>query len=213
MSEVILIVDDDEASSFIFSKNLKSLGLDCDSVSNGEDAIKYIQKNKPRLILLDIMLSGISGIEVLKVIREQYDKVELPVIMITQMSKEDDVVQALEDGANDYITKPVNVNIAKARIHTQLTMSDLHNKSVHHKEIETLNSIIITYNHEINNPLAVVVGNIRSDISEMDNNNLNRIRKSADRITEIVKKIKNLTEKDVIEKVRYSDTDDMIKLK
>jgi DNA-binding response OmpR family regulator len=212
MNDRILIVDDDKESSFIIKNKLAKFGYQCDIEGSAEGALTYLKNDRPSLILLDVMLPNKSGIDFLTEVRASFSKIELPIIMITLNSSDDDIVEALELGANDYITKPLHFQIAKARIDTQLTLNALHVKSVDLKEVETLNIIITTYNHEINNPLMVIIGNIRDDISQMSDDNLRRIRVSANIITEIVKSIREVTSSS-IETVEYNEHIKMLKLK
>ncbi|MDP7320614.1 MAG: response regulator [Bacteriovoracaceae bacterium] len=121
----VLIVDDDEASLFILTKMLNENGYEVEVANDGLTALQYIDREPPCLVLLDLGLPKIKGEEVLKRIRKKRDRVLLPIVVITLKKDEDNVVECLEMGANDYLTKPVNVNIALARIEMHLEMSTL----------------------------------------------------------------------------------------
>ncbi|MAX65896.1 MAG: response regulator [Halobacteriovoraceae bacterium] len=121
----VLIVDDDEASLFILTKMLNENGYEVEVANDGLTALQYIDREPPCLVLLDLGLPKVKGEEVLKRIRKKRDRVLLPIVVITLKKDEDNVVECLEMGANDYLTKPVNVDIALARIEMHLEMSTL----------------------------------------------------------------------------------------
>lgn len=88
---------------------------------SGSRALSIIAEQRVDLVLLDVMMPGMSGVETLRHLRRYRSLADLPVIMVTANTSSDDVVQALDQGANDYITKPVDFSVAVARIRTQLT--------------------------------------------------------------------------------------------
>jgi DNA-binding response OmpR family regulator len=111
----LLVVEDDPASQDMLVRRLASRGFRVATVSDGEAALKFVDSSLPDLILLDINLPGVSGLEVLKRIRESYTRDQLPVILVTALADSDDVVKGLEAGANDYIAKPINFSVLLAR--------------------------------------------------------------------------------------------------
>src|SRR5262249_52111519 len=98
-------------------------GFDVTEADSGLAAIDLIQKRTFDLILLDIMMPGIDGLETLRRIRRQKSSSALPVIMVTAKAESSNIVEALELGANDYVTKPVDLDVALARVKTQLDRS------------------------------------------------------------------------------------------
>ena len=105
----ILVDDDNEDNRDMLSRRLSRRGYDSVVVDSGEAALDYIQNNHSvGLVLLDIMMPGIDGIETLKRIRQTYSRQQLPVLMVTAKAQSDDMVRAFELGANDYITKPID---------------------------------------------------------------------------------------------------------
>lgn len=116
----VLIVDDVEDNRVILSRNLSRAGFEVESVDSGVEAIACVSTDPPDLILLDWMMPGLSGIDVLAAIREHYDASRLPIIMCTARDEASSIVTALNAGANDYIQKPVNFTIAIARVTAQL---------------------------------------------------------------------------------------------
>ena len=122
----LLVVDDNEMNRDMLSRRLARRGHTVETAVDGQQALDMIVKQNFNVILLDIMMPGISGIEVLKQIRESYSASELPVIMVTAKGDTDDVVAALKLGANDYVIKPLDFPIVMARVQTQLEMCYRH---------------------------------------------------------------------------------------
>ena len=117
----ILIVDDISDNRTILTRRFQRRGFDVVEADNGLTAIELIDKDPFDLVLLDVMMPGIDGIETLKRIRSQRSASALPVIMVTAKSESANVVDALELGANDYVTKPVDFAVALARVNTQIS--------------------------------------------------------------------------------------------
>ena len=117
------MVDDNEDNRDMLSRRLTRRGYQSVVVDSGEAALDYIQNNRNLgLVLLDIMMPGIDGIETLKRIRQTYSRNQLPVLMVTAKAQSDDMVRAFELGANDYITKPIDFAVTLARVETQLAI-------------------------------------------------------------------------------------------
>src|ERR1700733_11284371 len=117
----ILIVDDIGDNRTVLTRRFQRRGFDVVEADNGLTAIELIDKAPFDLVLLDVMMPGIDGIETLKRIRSQRSASALPVIMVTAKSESANIVDALELGANDYVTKPVDFAVALARVNTQIS--------------------------------------------------------------------------------------------
>lgn len=116
VSEKVLIIDDEMHIVELLRFNLETSGYKTIYSYDGFDGFIKAKEEKPDLILLDWMLPNISGIEVLKKIRQDADLKKIPVIMLTAKNMEDDKVEGLEVGADDYITKPFSIKELLARI-------------------------------------------------------------------------------------------------
>jgi two-component system alkaline phosphatase synthesis response regulator PhoP len=112
----ILIVEDDEDIQQLVGYNLIKAGFQVEYADSGEEALGKIKKQYPDLILIDIMLPGMDGIEVCKVLRTENETAEIPIIMLTAKGEETDIVEGFELGADDYITKPFSPKILLSRI-------------------------------------------------------------------------------------------------
>jgi two-component system response regulator MtrA len=117
MNARILVVDDDTALAEMIGIVLRTEGFDPSFSADGSEAVDAFRRTKPDLVLLDLMLPGIDGIEVCSRIREESG---VPIIMLTAKSDTADVVRGLESGADDYVVKPFNPKELVARIRTRL---------------------------------------------------------------------------------------------
>jgi DNA-binding response OmpR family regulator len=148
----LLIVDDDEANREGLSRRLQRHGYSVCGAPSGREAIELLGKRRFDLVLLDIMMPGMNGLEVLKSLRRVDSLLDLPIIMVTARGDSQDVVEALELGANDYLTKPLDFPIVLARIRTQLTLKraeEALREADRHKD-----EFLAVLSHELRNPLA-----------------------------------------------------------
>jgi sigma-B regulation protein RsbU (phosphoserine phosphatase) len=118
----ILIVDDEELNSEGLARRLRGRGFAVITAKSGREAIERLGDDPFDLVLLDIMMPGMTGLEVLKFLRRVDSLIDLPIIMVTARGESEDIVEALELGANDYVTKPIDFPVALARIRTQLAL-------------------------------------------------------------------------------------------
>ncbi|HVN79006.1 MAG TPA: response regulator, partial [Terriglobia bacterium] len=117
----LLIVEDDEKVREVFSMRLKVAGYNVMMAEDGKQALAMIEDNHLDLILLDIEMPGMSGLEVLKHVRQQYSATALPIIMVSGSHSSDAIVKALNLGACDFVPKPIDFPVALARIRTQVS--------------------------------------------------------------------------------------------
>ncbi len=116
LNYTILAVDDEEHILELIEYNLKQQGFSIKTASSGEEAIYIMKNEKIELVLLDIMMDGMDGIEVLSIMKKDEELAHLPVIFLTAKTEEIDKVMGLELGADDYIAKPFGVRELAARI-------------------------------------------------------------------------------------------------
>lgn len=116
MKETILIVEDEKDIVKMLDYNLKKEGFKTLSARNGEDALDSANRDHPDLVILDLMLPGMDGLEVCKLLKGDTKTTSIPVIMLTAKSQESDKIVGLELGADDYMTKPFSPRELIARI-------------------------------------------------------------------------------------------------
>ncbi len=119
-NDTILAVDDEVHILELISFNLKSAGYNVVTALTGEEALKRCEVEKPSLVLLDIMLPGIDGLEVCRRLKGDHSTSNIPIIMLTARGDEVDKILGLELGADDYITKPFSVRELAARVKSLL---------------------------------------------------------------------------------------------
>jgi class 3 adenylate cyclase len=118
----LLVVDDNELNRDMLSRRLGARGFAVETAEDGARALQRLEQGGFDLVLLDVMMPGLSGIDVLQRVRERWPESDLPVIMATARDATEDVVEALRLGANDYVTKPLDFPVVLARVETQLTL-------------------------------------------------------------------------------------------
>ena len=118
----VLVVDDNESNREVLARRLSLRGYAVETAEDGEKALASVEASPPDLILLDVMMPGLSGFDVLERLRKRFEAGDLPVIMATARDASEDVVRALTLGANDYVTKPLDFPLVLARVRTHLEL-------------------------------------------------------------------------------------------
>ena len=121
----LLVVDDNEMNRSLIQIQLKRQGYTVSVAESGPQALNMLEEKHYDLVLLDIMMPGMNGLEVLEVIRRKHTMLNLPVIMVTADDLQESIIDAMQRGANDYLIKPLNMPVTIARIKSQLTSKDL----------------------------------------------------------------------------------------
>ena len=116
----VLVVEDEEDIMEVIRLNLEKEGYEVNHALSGEKALQLIEKKLPTLVLLDLMLPGINGLDLCRILKQNDRTKAIPVIMLTAKSEDADIVAGLEMGAEDYITKPFSPRVLLARVRTVL---------------------------------------------------------------------------------------------
>jgi two-component system phosphate regulon response regulator PhoB len=120
IQKTILAVDDERDILELLKYNLSKDGYKVVTAESGESALEVIRESNPDLILLDLMLPGMNGLEICRVIKENAQTKHIPIVMLTAKGEEADIVAGLEIGAEDYITKPFSPRVLLARMRAVL---------------------------------------------------------------------------------------------
>ncbi len=118
----LLVVDDNEMNRDLLSRRLSARGYTVALARDGTEALERIDAEPFDLVLLDVMMPGLSGFDVLKIVRGKHTRGDLPIIMVTAKDQSEDIVHALRLGANDYVTKPIDFAVALARTDAHLSL-------------------------------------------------------------------------------------------
>ncbi|HVO66975.1 MAG TPA: response regulator [Syntrophales bacterium] len=124
MTKKILVIDDEKGIVDLITYNLEKEGFDTIRAYDGESALELVKTKKPDLVILDLLLPGIRGLEVCKFIRRNPETETLPIIMLTAKGDQVDKILGLEMGADDYVTKPFNVRELIARVRAVLRRTE-----------------------------------------------------------------------------------------
>ncbi|MBF0297222.1 MAG: response regulator [Oligoflexia bacterium] len=209
---VILSVDDDPTNLLIIEQCFLDNHIII-STSSGKDALEKLSKKEnmqiPDLVLLDIMLPEMDGFEIIKKIREINS--EIPVIFITALTSPEDICKGLTAGAQDYITKPFNIQELRSRVNTHLNAGRYLKLVQEISHLEAVQAMITSLAHEINNPLTIALSNLDfiDCVDEEQNSIKSTINNNLLRIATVIKKIEHLKK---IEFTSYFGNKKMIKL-
>ncbi|MDD2904105.1 MAG: response regulator transcription factor [Syntrophales bacterium] len=118
--ERLLVIEDDEDILQLLKYNLAKEGYEVTGVMSGEEAAKALKSSLPDLVLLDLMLPGVDGLDVCRQLKRNAQTGQIPIIMLTAKGEEADIVTGLELGADDYITKPFSPRVMLARVRAVL---------------------------------------------------------------------------------------------
>lgn len=144
----VLVVDDNSVNCELLARRLERDGLSITSTLSGEEALELAHPERFHLVLLDIMMPGIGGLDVLETLRARFSAQELPIIMVTARDRSEDVVRSLELGANDHVSKPIDFPVLRARMRTQLRLREL---------AKIRDEFFRVASHDLKNPLTTLV--------------------------------------------------------
>ncbi len=115
----VLVVDDHAENAALLARSLAPLGYEIDVAAGGEAALRRVAEGAPDVVLMDIVMPDLSGLEVLRRLRADPATADLPVVLVSGLGETRDIVEGLALGANDYVTKPINLPVLHARLATQ----------------------------------------------------------------------------------------------
>src|SRR5436190_6035401 len=146
----ILVVDDDAMSRRVLAQLLSTAGYNCRVSRDGSEALQIIHAKPPALLLLDFDMPGLNGAEVVKRLRSDDDAAvsQVPAIMLTAHGSEQSEVSCLQAGADDFVTKPVNASVLRARIETQLRLRSMR------QQVEQQNDELEKWRRDLERDLA-----------------------------------------------------------
>ena len=152
----ILVIDDLPENIFMLKDRLENEGYEVITAYEGNTGISKAKSDKPDLILLDIMMPDLSGIDVCRLLKQDSETAHIPIIMVTAKSTADDTKEGLEAGAFDYIKKPFEKVELLARINSALKLSEAHKQMVEAEKRSMYASTVVSTNHKIKQPLTLM---------------------------------------------------------
>lgn len=152
----ILVVDDLPENVFMLQDRLEHEGYEVITSYDGKSCIERASTENPDLILLDVMMPEMSGIEVCKTLAKDIITSNIPIILVTAKSGAEDTKEGLEAGAFDYIKKPFNRIELLARVNSALKLSETHKLLLEAEQRNTFAATVVTTNHKIKQPLTLM---------------------------------------------------------
>lgn len=154
--KTILVIDDLPENVFMLQDRLENEGYNILTAYDGKSGIEKARSDKPNLILLDIMMPGITGIEVCKILVNDEKTKHIPIILVTAKAGAEDTREGLEAGAFDYIKKPFNRVELLARVQSALKLSEANSLLLEAEKKSTFVATVVTANHKIKQPLTLL---------------------------------------------------------
>jgi two-component system cell cycle response regulator len=152
----ILVIDDLPENVFMLQDRLEHEGFEVLTAYDGYTGIEKTIKEHPDLILLDIMMPELTGLEVCKLLVNDPTTKNIPIILVTAKSGAEDIREGLESGAFDYIKKPFNRIELLARVNSALKLSEIHKRLLESEKRDTFFATVVTANHKIKQPLTLL---------------------------------------------------------
>ena len=215
----ILVVDDQLINVQLLKRKLEREGISVISAYSGQEALDAVASEKPDLILLDVMMPEMDGIEVCTRLQSREDTRSIPVIFITARNSKEGKLEGLAVGAVDYITKPIDLDETLARVQTQLRfvainreMVDLQRRLAEARRTATIGAVTQGIAHNLNNLLGVVIGYldlIKSQAEKPDavRRNAEAVERAVQRIVSIIKQLSSMVVKTRMPTERFKVSD------
>lgn len=192
MTKASILVVDDEPNNFdVIETLLTDQAYQLNYASSGTEALDSLDTFCPDVILLDVMMPGLDGLEVCRQIKSNPCWQMIPVIMVTALSSKSDLAHCLETGADDFVSKPINSVELRARVHSMLRIKQQYDRLQSFTEIQrdTINmlgnslqelrgNLALSLPHEFNTPLNGILGGIellRADLESMDSDEIHEL--------------------------------------
>jgi DNA-binding response OmpR family regulator len=170
----ILVIDDLPENVFLLQDRLEHENFEVITAYDGNSGIEKAIKELPDLILLDVMMPDITGIEVCKILVNNPDTANIPIILVTAKSGAEDTKEGLEAGAFDYIKKPFNRIELLARVHSALKLSEAHKLFIESEKRNTFSATVVTANHKIKQPLTLMSLSSSAIRRELEKDNISK---------------------------------------
>lgn len=207
----VLLVDDSKLVHSFVSNICEDENFELFHAYGKKESQEVLAREKISLILLDIIMKDINGLDYCEELKESRFQ-DIPIIFLTGRTENESIVKGFQVGAVDYISKPFEKEELLARIHSQLRMLDMQQKLIQTEKLSSVNSMIATYNHELNNPLQIALmatNKLKSLLDTQQMEHADKLFSSLERIMSIVQKINEIQS---TETENYGEGATMIKL-
>ena len=186
---LVLIVDDNPLNRTLLETNLKETGYDVEMADNGQRALELLHEKNFDAILLDLVMPGMDGYEVMAHIRDDVSLQQIPIIVISIMDEVSTIAECIKLGATDYLPKPFNPVLLQARLTSSLARKRLHDaERVHVRELEMrneeLDAFALTLAHDMKSPMHGILGFASLALAQLEDISTSDLRGLLKRITE-----------------------------
>ena len=195
-SLTVLIVEDDDELRDILHAEFELEGLTVLTATDGSEAVTTVRRLKPDLILMDIMMPVMNGIEATEIIKSDEETKHIPIVMLTAAGNKEDIVKGLEAGAIDYITKPFFMPELKARLKAILQhkimydeLKRIQDTLIKNERLRTMSTLTEAVQGSVNGPLTLIFGRIhllRRKEGEISQDDLRTLENAANKIKDII---------------------------
>ena len=195
-SLTVLIVEDDDELREILHAEFELEGLTVLTATDGSEAVTTVRRLKPDLILMDIMMPVMNGIEATEIIKSDEETKHIPIVMLTAAGNKEDIVKGLEVGAIDYITKPFFMPELKARLKAILQhkimydeLKRIQDTLIKNERLRTMSAFTEAVQGSVNGPLTLIFGRIhllRRKEGEISKDDLRTLENAANKIKDII---------------------------
>ena len=192
----VLIVEDDDELRDILHAEFELEGLTVLTATDGSEAVTTVRRLKPDLILMDIMMPVMSGIEATEIIKSDEETKHIPIVMLTAAGNKEDIVKGLEVGAIDYITKPFFMPELKARLRAILQhkimydeLKRIQDTLIKNERLRTMSALTEAVQGSVNEPLTLILGRIhllRRKEGIISKDDLRTLENAANKIKDII---------------------------
>ena len=195
-SLTVLIVEDDDELREILHAEFELEGLTVLTATDGSEAVTTVRRLKPDLILMDIMMPVMNGIEATEIIKSDEETKHIPIVMLTAAGNKEDIVKGLEAGAIDYITKPFFMPELKARLKAILQhkimydeLKRIQDTLIKNERLRTMSALTEAVQGSVNGPLTLIFGRIhllRRKEGKISKDDLRTLENAANKIKDII---------------------------
>ncbi len=213
MAEKILVVDDDQYIRIILQKKFSSQGYTVLVANDGEEGLQAAKTETPDLIISDWMMPKMDGLEFCRLVKQDEKLRFTYFIILTARDTQDDKIEGIETGADDFVTKPFNDRELLSRVRAGLRINALQKENSDLQHQKAITELAMTLGHEINNPLGIMMLVLQVLQKRGDNELISEIRKelrtvteNGNRIADIVKKLSNLGNPQLVPYLKNSET-------
>ena len=209
-TQTILVVDDQPINVRLLQRRFERDNMTVTTATNGKECLESVSENKPDIILLDVMMPEMDGIEACKKLKNNPETSDIPVIFITARNSQEGKLQGLRLGAADYITKPIDLEETAARVHTQLNIQHAHRENLALQQrlndvrrAAAIGSISQGVSHNLNNLLGVVVGYMdllkqRKDDPEFVTRGIDALEGAINRMIKLIRELSRVASQEKV---------------